>query len=163
LNATPEFAAGLRPMTLDDVDEVLNVERAAYEFPWTRGNFTDSLSAGHDAEVLRDRMQCLLGYFVAMPGVDEIHLLNLTVAPQVQARGHGRFLLERVIDVARRRGLNQVWLEVRRQNERAQRIYTRFGFATSGVRKGYYPAPLGRREDAIVMNLTVAPLSRTLR
>lgn len=150
-------------MTPEDVDAVLSVERAAYEFPWTPGNFMDSLRAGHDAAVLHDRTRRLLGYFVAMKGVDEIHLLNLTVAPPAQARGHGRFLLERVLDVARRHDAQQVWLEVRRQNERAQRIYTRFGFTTSGIRKAYYPAPLGRREDAIVMNLNVASFPGSLR
>jgi ribosomal-protein-alanine N-acetyltransferase len=150
-------------LTAEDLDDVLSVERAAYEFPWTPGNFIDSLRAGHDALVLRDVTGQLLGYFVAMKGVDEVHLLNLTVAPSVQGHGHGRFLLERVLDVARQNGAQQVWLEVRRQNERAQQIYARFGFKTSGIRKAYYPASLGRREDAIVMNLAVASLPGSLR
>lgn len=155
MSAAPECVAILRPMAREDIDEVLDVERAAYEFPWTRGNFMDSLSAGHDAEVLRDAQHRLLGYFIAMKGVDEIHLLNLTVAPTVQTRGHGHFLLERLVSVARRHAAHQIWLEVRRQNERAQRIYARFGFSVQGIRKAYYPASLGTREDAIVMNLTI--------
>lgn len=150
-------------MAAYDIDEVLGVELAAYAFPWTRGNFIDSLRAGHDAEVLRDHAHRLLGYFVAMKGVEEIHLLNLTVAPTAQGRGHGRFLLARVLDAARRHGAGQVWLEVRRENERAQRIYARFGFQASGIRRAYYPAARGRREDAIVMNLTVGSSPETLR
>lgn len=81
MSATPEFATALRPLTSGDLDDVLSVERAAYEFPWTPGNFMDSLRASHDALVLRDVTGQLLGYFVAMKGVAEIHLLNLTVAP----------------------------------------------------------------------------------
>jgi [ribosomal protein S18]-alanine N-acetyltransferase len=163
MSETPDRARAVRPMTLNDIDEVLDAEHAAYAFPWTRGNFVDSLRAGHDAEVLLDHEQRLLGYFVAMQGVEEIHLLNLTVAPMVQGHGHGRFLLDRVLDVARRHGARQVWLEVRRENERAQRTYARFGFQSSGIRKAYYPAALGRREDAIVMNLTVDSLPGNLR
>lgn len=158
-----DLGLALRRMMPQDIDDVLDVERSAYEFPWTRGNLIDSLNAGHDAEVLFDREQRLLGYFVAMQGVDELHLLNLTVAPAVQARGHGRFLLDRVIEVARAHGAQQVWLEVRRQNERAQRIYARFGFSASGIRKAYYPAALGRREDAIVMKFTVRSIPEIRR
>jgi [ribosomal protein S18]-alanine N-acetyltransferase len=158
LSGTAPEGVGFRPMAPADIEEVLGVERAAYEFPWTRGNFIDSLNAGHDAEVLHDRTRHPLGYFVAMKGVDEIHLLNLTVAPPMQARGHGRLLLERVLDVARGHGAQRIWLEVRRRNERAQRIYARFGFSTTGVRKAYYPASFGKREDAIVMNFTIASI-----
>jgi [ribosomal protein S18]-alanine N-acetyltransferase len=147
------------PMTPNDVETVLGIEQTAYEFPWSRGNFIDSLSADHPSQLLRDSQGQVLGYFVAMQGVDEIHLLNLTVAPAVQGRGHGRHLLRAVVELARRRDARQLWLEVRRHNERAQRIYTQFGFRVSGVRKAYYPAGEGRREDAVVMSLAIGPLT----
>lgn len=158
MSALPDFAGTLRPMTMHDLDAVFRVERTAYEFPWTLGNFRDSLGAGHAAEVLCDPGHRLVGYFVAMKGVDEMHLLNLTVAPQEQARGRGRVLLDRVVALARHHAAHQVWLEVRRQNERAQRIYTRFGFTTNGFRRAYYPAALGQREDAILMSLSLRSL-----
>jgi [ribosomal protein S18]-alanine N-acetyltransferase len=151
--------ACLLPMTPNDVEVVLGIETAAYEFPWSRGNFIDSLSADHPSRMLRDPQGHVLGYFVAMQGVDEMHLLNLTVAPAAQGRGHGRHLLRAVVELARRHGARQLWLEVRRHNERAQRIYTQFGFSVSGVRRAYYPAGEGRREDAIVMSLNTAPLA----
>ena len=84
----------LRAMRWDDLDRVLAVERAAYDFPWTRGNFVDSLAAGYLAEMLVDHRLGLVGYIVAMAGVDEMHLLNLTVAPAQQRRGHARCLLD---------------------------------------------------------------------
>jgi ribosomal-protein-alanine N-acetyltransferase len=148
-----------RPMRLDDVDQVLAIEMAAYSFPWTRGNFIDSLAAGYLAELLEDTADTRptappLGYFVAMAGVDELHLLNLTVAVEHQGQGHGRALLAAVQAHGRARGLSALWLEVRHSNERAQALYTRLGFVEVGRRRGYYPAPQGR-EDAIVMRLAL--------
>lgn len=155
MSALPRFGQALRPMTQHDVDSVLEIERAAYEFPWSHGNFIDSLHAGHPAAWLQGDAGQMRGYFVAMHGVEEIHLLNLTVAPKAQGLGHGRQLLQTVVDIGRQHGAHQVWLEVRRHNERAQRFYARFGFAGSGVRKAYYPAARGQREDAIVMRLGI--------
>jgi len=145
-----------RLMSERDLDAVLAVENAAYEFPWSRGNFIDSLAAGHVCRVLPDGQGRLLGYFVALPGVQEMHLLNLTVAPPDQARGLGRFLLGELMCLCREHGASQLWLEVRPSNQRAMRIYRRFGFEVCSVRRNYYPAARGAREDAIVMSLNVA-------
>ena len=95
----------------------------------------------------------LLGYFLLMPVVDESHLLNVCVVPEMQGNGLGVQLLEEVVRVSRVQGMGGVLLEVRPSNVRALRIYERFGFEQIGRRKGYYPAS-GRREDAIVMRLT---------
>lgn len=142
-------------MTVRDLDAVVAVETRAYSWPWSRGNFVDTLAAGHIAEVLEDRDAGLLGYFVAMTGVDELHLLNLTVAPEWQGRGHGTALLDAVAGHGRDRGLAALWLEVRQSNHRARALYARRGFAEVGVRRDYYPAA-GRREDAVVMRLALA-------
>jgi ribosomal-protein-alanine N-acetyltransferase len=139
-------------MSLADLPGVLAVEVCCYSHPWTRGNFIDSLAAGYVAEVLGSPATGVVGYFVAMPGVDELHLLNITVAPPWQGRGHGRALLDAVQAQARARQLGLLWLEVRQSNERARSLYRRRGFAEVGLRKGYYPAVAGR-EDAVVMRL----------
>ncbi len=144
-----------RAMTVRDLDAVVAVEARAYSWPWSRGNFIDTLAAGHIAEVLEDRDAGLLGYFVAMNGVDELHLLNVTVAPEWQGRGHGSALLDAVAEHGRDRGLAALWLEVRQSNHRARALYARRGFAEVGLRRGYYPAA-GRREDAVVMRLALA-------
>jgi ribosomal-protein-alanine N-acetyltransferase len=104
--------------------------------------------------VLVDDDGTLIGYFVAMPGVDEMHLLNLTVAPGAQGRGLGRGLLDSLVARCRDEHRAWLWLEVRESNQRARAIYRRYGFEDVGLRRGYYPAVL-RREDAIVMRLTV--------
>jgi len=147
----------LRPMQYGDLDGVLAVERAAYSFPWTRGNFIDSLAAGYRAEMLVDDRAGLVGYYVAMAGVDEMHLLNLTVAPSQQRRGHSRTLLDALEQHCRDRALSTLWLEVRASNARARQVYARRGFAEVGLRRGYYPAGKATREDAIVMSLPLGP------
>ena len=138
-----------------DIDAVQAIEASAYAFPWTRGNFIDSLAATYLAEVLVDE-GAVVAYFVAMAGVDELHLLNITVAPACQGQGLGSMLLDAVQDHGRRLGLAMLLLEVRRSNPRARTLYLRRGFSEVGLRRGYYPAAQGR-EDALVMSL---PLDR---
>jgi [ribosomal protein S18]-alanine N-acetyltransferase len=155
MNALLHPRALRRAMTVRDVDRVAAVEQVAYAFPWSRGNFVDSLAAGYLAEVLQSTNDGeLLGHFVAMPGVDELHLLNVTVARAWQGRGLGSELLDAVQAHAASRGLAQLWLEVRAGNHRARALYRRRGFAEVGLRRGYYPAAAGR-EDAVIMSLTV--------
>ena len=145
----------LAPMTTTHLDAVMAIEAAAYAFPWTRGNFIDSLAAGYPSCVLLGAQRQLLGYFIAMPGVDEMHLLNITVAPAEQGRGHARCMIDALIPLCHKHAARELWLEVRDSNERARAMYLRLGFTAVGVRKGYYPAPFGRREDAVVMSLKI--------
>ena len=154
----PEPLPRFVPMRAAGLDGVMAIERAAYAFPWTRGNFIDALAAGYVAQELHceDR---LVGYFVAMAGVDEMHLLNLTVAPADQGQGHARHMLDEIVALCRAQSARQLWLEVRGSNMRARAIYRRFGFADIGIRRAYYPAAGALREDAIVMNLAIAEAS----
>lgn len=142
----------LEPLTLGRLDKVLEIEGQAYEFPWSRGNFTDSLASGYAVHLLCAG-EHLLGYYVAMRGVEEAHLLNLTVAPAFQRQGWARVLLDALALWTRGQGGQWVWLEVRASNTRAQALYQRYGFRSVGQRRGYYPASDGAREDAIVMSL----------
>jgi ribosomal-protein-alanine N-acetyltransferase len=139
-----------------DLDTLVAIEAAAYPFPWTRGNFVDSLNAGYLARKRLDAVGLWLGYFIALPGVQEMHLLNLTVAPEHQRRGHARAMLDELVREAQVHGAQRLWLEVRASNDRAQALYHRYGFREIGVRRGYYPAGPLARENAIVMNLVVA-------
>ena len=144
----------LTPMTEADLDEVAAVEKLAYEFPWSRGNFQDSLRNGYYGVCLRHVTGTLIGYCVLMPVVDEMHLLNLCVAPAAQRAGAGLTLLREAVRITRTEKLEGVLLEVRPSNPRAVALYERFGFAAIGRRKNYYPARHRTREDAIVMRLS---------
>ncbi|MFP4903466.1 ribosomal protein S18-alanine N-acetyltransferase [Paraburkholderia sp. BR14261] len=146
----------LSPMTESDLDEVAIVERSAYEFPWSRGNFEDSLRNGYYGLCMRHVTGTLIGYCVLMPVVDEMHLLNLCVAPQAQGAGAGLAMLREAVRIARTQGLEGLLLEVRPSNHRAIRLYEQFGFVTIGRRKNYYPARHHSREDALVMRFSFA-------
>ena len=144
----------LMPMTEADLDEVAAIEKLAYEFPWSRGNFQDSLRNGYYGVCLRHVTGTLIGYCVLMPVVDEMHLLNLCVAPSAQRAGAGLTLLREAVRITRTEKLEGVLLEVRPSNPRAIQLYERFGFTAIGRRKNYYPARHRSREDAIVMRLS---------
>jgi len=139
------------PMQDSDIDEVVALEERVYPYPWTRGNFADSLASGYHAWVLRNQAMQLMGYFLVMQMVDEAHLLNVAVAQEWQGQGLGRFLLNQSVACARGLGMESMLLEVRPSNERALDLYQRYGFEQIGRRKGYYPAGGQLREDAIVM------------
>lgn len=143
--------AQFEPLTEARLDEVLLIEQSAYAQPWSRGNFSDSLRSGYQAQLLVAD-NTILGYFVAMKGVDEVHLLNITVVPAQQAQGWGRVMLDALAIWSRGQGAQWLWLEVRVSNARALRIYERHGYRRVGERKAYYPAADGRREDAVVMS-----------
>lgn len=158
MNALQPTEAQFEPMTPSWLDRVVAVEQTAYDHPWTQGNFNDSLNAGYHALLLTagsDAETTLIGYFVAMKGVDEVHLLNITVAPALQRQGWARVMLDALALWSRGQGADWLWLEVRLGNTRAYSIYERYGFRHVGTRKAYYPATGGKREDAIVMSLAL--------
>ena len=140
----------LLPVHLHDLDTLMAIETAAYPYPWSRGNFIDSLAAGYRLVKRVDAQGRWLGYYVAMTGVDETHLLNLTVAPEHQHQGHAREMLDELVRWSRERAAARLWLEVRASNRRAIALYESECFCEVGLRRGYYPAG-DRREDAIVM------------
>jgi len=143
----------LKGMSETDIDAVLRIEKAIYAFPWTLGNFNDCLVAGYRCHVLIGDDK-LIGYGVQMLILDEVHLLNLTVASDFQKKGMGKALLNFLIDDALEHQANKMILEVRRTNLVAIFLYESFGFDQIGLRKNYYPAHLGR-EDAIVMEMVL--------
>jgi [ribosomal protein S18]-alanine N-acetyltransferase len=150
--------AQFEAMTPAWLDAVLRVEESAYPQPWTKGNFNDSLNAGYQAQLLTAGTPPdaeLLGYFVAMKGVDEVHLLNITVAPGHQRQGWARVMLDALALWSRAQGAQWLWLEVRVSNVRAKAVYECFGFRHVGTRRNYYPAGASAREDAVVMSLAL--------
>jgi ribosomal-protein-alanine N-acetyltransferase len=145
----------LRPMREHDLMRVIEVERRAYEFPWTLGIFGDCLRAGYCcwSLVLGER---LVGYGIMVVTLDEAHILNLCVDPDYHRRGYAQKLLEQLLQVAVRHRASMVFLEVRPSNLGARQLYARNGFAQIAVRRGYYPAHEGR-EDALVLSRNFPP------
>lgn len=142
----------LEPMAEADLDAVSALESEVAAFPWTRGHFADCRKAGYSGWVLRHGQHGgqVAAYAVLMMVLDEGHLLNLGVGESFQRRGLGTRLLEHVMARTRQSGGVSLMLEVRPSNDKALRLYQRFGFVEIGRRKGYYPAHIGR-EDALVL------------
>ena len=146
--------ARFEPFGLEALNTVLAVENRAYAFPWSRQNFNDALVSGYQAQMLLAG-PTLLGYFIAMQGVGEVHLLNITVAPAYQRQGWARVMLDALAVWARGQQAQTLWLEVRLSNSRAYEVYCAQGFKRVGMRKAYYPNGSQPQEDAIVMSLAL--------
>lgn len=162
----PSMDLTLKPLRVEHLDELMLIEAGSYAFPWSRGNFVDSLSSGYRGTGLwgrkgdeQDEQMVLLGYSWAMEGVDELHLLNLTVHPEHLRQGHARRLLDDLVQWAVPRAMSWLWLEVRASNVAARRLYEAYGFEEAGLRRGYYPNARSTREDAVLMRLNMGALS----
>jgi [ribosomal protein S18]-alanine N-acetyltransferase len=135
----------------DDIAGVALIEKDVYVFPWSAGNFRDSLLSGY---------QCwgcwadgeLIGYAIILVSLDEAHLLNFAVSRGWQNQGVGARFLNFVINESRR---EMLYLEVRPSNVIGRRLYERFGFQQLGLRRNYYPATTGR-EDALFLGLNIS-------
>lgn len=154
MNAVLQIDAEFFPMNERDLDGVAGLEAELQAFPWSRGNFADSLQAGHSVWVLRIGGD-LVGFSVVMSVLDEAHLLNIGVNRRYQGRGYGARLLRQVMENARLNGAQKLFLEVRPSNDQAVALYRHFGFRQIGLRKGYYRAADGR-EDALIFDKELA-------
>jgi ribosomal-protein-alanine N-acetyltransferase len=154
MNALPdtpvhEIAHRLRPMSEADLPRIHRIELASYVYPWSPGNFSDSLNAGYSMWV-READGEIIGYYVMMAAAGEAHLLNLTIAPIWRRHGLGRDLLEHCMACARDHRADSLFLEVRTSNTAAIGLYHSSGFIDLAMRRGYYPAREGR-EDALIL------------
>jgi [ribosomal protein S18]-alanine N-acetyltransferase len=149
--ADPDGA--IRPMRAGDVPEVVVIERAAYQFPWSEGIFRDCLRVGYVCRVVVAGEE-VIGYGVMSVGAGEAHILNLCIAEAHRCRGAGRQLLQSLLECAATAGAAEAFLEVRPSNTTAIRLYLAVGFEQVGMRRGYYQAVNGR-EDAAVLKLSL--------
>lgn len=141
----------IRRMTPADLPQVLAIEARGHAFPWSEGNFRDGLEHGYYMVVMEQAGK-LIGYGVVQVILDEGHLLNITIDPVLNGRGLGRELLLHLLDYARSH-TDTLFLEVRPSNQRAIALYQTSGFNEIGLRRNYYPAKDGGREDALLMAL----------
>lgn len=143
----------LRPMTVEDIEVIMTIERRAYEYPWSEGIFRDCLNVGYCCWVCEEG-STIAGYAVMSVGAGESHILNLCVRPESRRRGLGRRMLKHMLNIARGHQADTALLEVRPSNRDAIALYTTVGFNEVGIRKAYYPAANGK-EDAIIFALSL--------
>jgi len=147
----------LRKCRFEDIPRVLEIETKSYKFPWSEGIFQDCLkSASYSCWVCHEQ-DVIIGYSIVSMAVGEAHIMNINVDPEVQGQGVGSKLLENMIEQATKKA-DTIFLEVRPSNKVAMALYEKRGFNEIGVRKGYYPAEDGRREDAVMLALDLVRL-----
>lgn len=142
-----------RPMQMADLDRIMQIEPTVFPYPWSRGNFSDSLNSGYSCCVMEED-KVIIGYAVLMMVLDEAHLLNISIACKQQGRGLGRDLLHHMMALGRRHGGLNMFLEVRPSNLAAISLYSSIGFNEMAIRRNYYPAKHGR-EDAVLMGMAL--------
>lgn len=138
----------LRKMVRDDMPHLLKIEAATQGAPWTEETFKAVFEHAYDGWILEIAGQ-VAGYLVLCMQLDECHVLNLCVAHPYQHQGYGRLLMEHGLAAARKLNLAIVYLEVRRSNKRAIKLYTALNFRLIGERRDYYQTAHGP-EDALV-------------
>lgn len=134
----------------DDLEAVLEVDAASFTRPWTRAMYEAEFLNQPTSRlyVLRTSDQRVAGYCAVWVIVDELHINNIAVRPELRGQGIGSALLARVLEEAVQTGARRATLEVRRSNDAARRLYERFGFRIAGVRRDYYTHPT---EDALIL------------
>lgn len=149
LTAANEPAWVLRRMTASDVDAVDRIEQRVFLSPWSRRAFLHEVNDNpHAVPLVAVRDGVLCGYLVAWVVTDELHIGTIAVDEAWRRRGVAKRLLQEIFQIARQRRCTRAFLEVRRSNVSAQKLYEVLGFRPIGVRPKYY-AP--QQEDAIVM------------
>tara|TARA_Y100001936_G_scaffold94253_2_gene92788 strand:- start:20997 stop:21458 length:462 start_codon:yes stop_codon:yes gene_type:complete len=151
MSSQPKESLKIRKMLEKDLDAVMLIEKEVFLFPWTRGNFGDSINSGYHCYLL-EMDKFIFGYGVMTINLEEAHILTLSVASAWQRAGWGEKLLQYFISLAKEYCMHSIFLEVRKSNLGAAKLYEQIGFRKIGSRPEYYPA-MGGREDAIVMAL----------
>lgn len=139
----------IRPMSVLDLDQILGIEALSFPTPWSRFAFTSELTQNNYAFYVVAEIN---GEAVAYAGVwvilEEGHITNVAVHPDYRGRGLGEQMMRSIMGRAKAQGAERVTLEVRASNDVAQQLYTKLGFVSRGLRKGYYT---DTKEDALIM------------
>jgi ribosomal-protein-alanine N-acetyltransferase len=146
----------IRPMRATDVADVVAIERASYQFPWSEGIFRDCLRVGYVCRAVTASRQ-VIAYGVMSFGAGEAHILNLCVSEAYRCRGVGKRLLGALVERAEAAAMAEAFLEVRPSNTAAIRLYLALGFEQVGMRRGYYQAVGGREDAAVLKRVLRAP------
>lgn len=138
----------LRILSENDFSELLIIEALSHIAPWDRGTFERCWQAGYQGWVIEYNNK-IIGFIIITLYAGESHILNIAIHPDFRSQGFGQQLLEHALAIAKSKGANIAFLEVRKSNDSAISLYQKLGFVQIGERKAYYPDKSGR-EDALV-------------
>jgi len=146
------FSRGeIKNLTVDDVPEMMQMERQAYAFPWTENVLKDCLQGAYLCRgLMLEGILC--AYAILSVAVGECHILNVCVSPSMQGKGIASDFLRKLLNEAVEWDAEIAFLEVRNSNVAALALYSKLGFSEIGRRKGYYRNG-DSREDALVLSL----------
>ena len=136
-------------MTLDDIPQVMEIERASFALPWSENSFRNELIGNeHSYFFVAEEAEQLIGLLGYWFIIDECHISTVAVRPEWRRRGVGQSLLSFALAHSVKLGALMATLEVRRSNAVAIDLYQKFGFKIVGQRKRYYR---DNGEDALIM------------
>ena len=139
----------VRPLHLDDLEVILEIERVSFATPWSLEAFKAELKDNEYARYLCLELDGqVIGYMGLWLILDEGHITNIAITPNQRGQHWGEFLIRSVMNKMVDEGMERMTLEVRASNSPAQTLYKRLGFDIAGVRKGYYA---DTHEDAVIM------------
>ncbi|WP_432409596.1 ribosomal protein S18-alanine N-acetyltransferase [Wukongibacter sp. M2B1] len=139
----------VREMTLDDLDDVMEIEKICFTTPWAKESFEKEIRDNHLAKYLVIKYNGkIVGYGGMWTIIDEGHITNIAIHEDYRNKKLGSFLVESMIEYASNLGIRRMTLEVRESNIAAQSLYSKFGFESYGKRPKYYQ---DNDEDAIIM------------
>lgn len=151
-----DLSLTIRPMLLEDLPAVQEIDRLSFSLPWPASSFRYELLENEHSQLWVAEVQhpsgqkTVVGAIVIWLVVDEAHIATLAVHPDYRQMGIGKYLLITALKAALQEGIQSATLEVRASNRVAQALYQQFGFIVVGERKGYYQ---DNREDALIMTL----------
>ena len=138
----------LRPAAPSDIDRIYALERTSSQNPWTRDGIESSLSSPNSIFLVAENQENrVVGFACSSLILDELHILEVAVDKDCRNSGLGTLLIRQSIQTAAEKGARRAYLEVRRSNLSAIRLYEKCGFTEEAVRTGYY----GDGEDAVFM------------
>lgn len=150
MSAQPDGYA-VRPAGLDDIEAIQAIERHCFRASQSAEQYRRELASPQCHTLLVEHEGRTVGYAMANLILDEAHLPSIGVLDGHRRRGLGRRLMEQMLALVRAHGARVIFLEVRRQNRAARRLYESLGFELLSIRRDYYWDP---PDDGMVMSLT---------
>ena len=140
----------IRRATESDIPKIVEIEKVSFSDPWDKQLFLDAIDPKDKYLMIAESGKEVQGYIVFEKILDEGHITNLAVGGEHRKKGIAAGLVGYVLDLAKKLGIREIFLEVRESNEAAKSLYSKFGFREIGRRKGYYPKA---NEDALVLHI----------
>lgn len=140
----------IRRAAKSDIHRIIEIEKVSFSDPWDERLFLDVIDSENKHLMIADEGGEIAGYIVFEKVLDEGHITNLAVGGEHRKKGIATGLINKVLGLAKGMNMREIFLEVRESNGAARKLYSKFGFAELGKRKGYYQ---GTNEDAIVLRL----------